>query len=112
MAAKTMTEMWALLDVYTLTPNGSERDVNPQNEWGGFSRRLGMPVFTGWKDMTEYDKAAKTSKALVCDTDWSRPIGLNNQERWLKFAENSESGLAAFFVIHAVDQKAELRSYP
>ena len=48
----------------------------------------------------------------MCDTDWSRPIGLNNQERWLKFAENSESGLAAFFVIHAVDQKAELRSYP
>jgi hypothetical protein len=61
--------------------------VNHINEWGGFSRRLGMPVFTAWEDLATYDKTTKMTKALVCDTAWpERPAGLSNQERWLTFS--------------------------
>lgn len=110
MPVTTMSQMWRLLDAFTLRPDGQERAVNQNNEWGGFSRRLNMPVFTGWRDLTTYDKEAKTTTALVCDTEWTgRPVGLANQERWLKFAEEKNQGLAAFFVIHAKDEAAEVR---
>src|SRR4051794_2976561 len=110
MAVTTMSQMWRMLDAYTHTPNGTERAVNHLNEWGGFSRRLGMPVFTGWLDLTTFDKEAKTTTALVCDTAWrDRPVGLPNQERWIKFAEENNQGIAAFFVIHAADENAKLR---
>ena len=60
--------------------------------------------------MLEYDKETKTTTALVSDTAWTgRPVGLNNQERWLKFAEDRNSGIAAFFVIHALDPNAQIR---
>src|SRR5437660_1399527 len=99
MAITTMTAMWELLDAYTLTPEGKERPVNQNNEWGGFSRRLRMPVFTGWFDMTTFDKVNKTTSAVVCDTAWTgRPVGLPNQERWVRHAETENDGVAAFFI--------------
>ena len=111
MPVTTMSHMWRLLDAYTRTPQGTERAVNRINEWGGFSRRLlGMPVFTAWEDFATYDKATKMTKALVCDTAWPEcTAGLNNRRRWLTFAEENTNGVAAFFIIHAVDVKAELR---
>lgn len=110
MTVTRMSQMWKLLDAYTLRPDGQERDVNQNNEWGGFSRRLNMPVFTAWRDLTEYNKDEKTTTALVCDSAWTgRPVGLANQERWLKFAEENCDGIAAFFVIHAKDEDAEVR---
>ena len=103
--------MWSLLQAHTFTPAGKERPVNQNNEWGGFSRRLGMPIFTGWFDMVCYDRGKKTSTALVCDIAWTgRPVGLPNQERWLRFAEEQNEGIAAFFIIHAVDADAERRA--
>jgi hypothetical protein len=105
-----MKQMWRVLDAYTLTPAGTERAVNHNNEWGGFSRRLNMPVFTGWHDFTTYNRDSKETKALVSDIEWTgRPVGLKNQERWLKFAEEQNNGVASFFVIHAVDEKADIR---
>jgi hypothetical protein len=105
-----MSHMWRLLDTYTLRPNGTERAVNQNNEWGGFSRRLRMPVFTGWFDLTTFDKEAKTTTALVCDAAWTgRPVGLPNQERWIKFAEENNESIAAFFVIHVADVHAQVR---
>ena len=110
MAVTTMSEMWRLLDAYTHTPDGVERAVNQINEWGGFSRRMGMPVFTGWYDLATYDKNAKTTTALVCDAAWSdRPVGLPNQERWIKFAEENNEGIAAFFLIYVADEHAKIR---
>ena len=110
MAITTMTAMWDLLDAYTLTPEGKPRAVNQNNEWGGFSRRLQMPVFTGWFDMTTFDKVNRTTAAVVCDTAWTgRPVGLPNQERWVRYAETENGGVAAFFIIHAVDPKADRR---
>lgn len=110
MIINTMTAMWDLLDAYTLTPEGKPRPVNQNNEWGGFSRRLNMPVFTGWFDLTKFDKANKTTSALVCDTSWTgRPVGLPNQERWLRYAETQNNGVAAFFIIHAIDPRANPR---
>ncbi len=111
MAVTTMSKMWSLLRAYTLTPKGTERPVNHNNEWGGFSRRLNMPVFTGWRDLTTFDKVSKTTTALVCDVAWTgRPAGLRNQERWLKLAEEQNDGIAAFFIIHAVDENAQIRT--
>ena len=105
-----MSQMWRVLDAYTHTPAGAERAVNHNNEWGGFSRRLSMPVFTGWRDFTTYDRDSKDTTALVSDIEWTgRPVGLKNQERWLRFAEEQNNGLASFFVIHAVDEKALIR---
>lgn len=106
-----MTSMWQFLQAYTLTPGGKERPVNQNNEWGGFSKRLAMPVFTGWYDMVHYDREKRTTTALVCDTAWmGRPVGLPNQERWLRHAETNCNGIAAFFIIHAVDPNSERRS--
>ena len=46
-----LKQMWEKLDAYTVSAvDGSERNINVRNEWGGFSRRLKMPAFTGWQD--------------------------------------------------------------
>jgi|694.fasta_scaffold87250_5 hypothetical protein len=104
-----MTEMWNRLDAYNLNGEGNERPVNHLNEWGGFSRLLEMPVFTAWFDQLEYDKSTKLTTALINDTNWARPVGVNNQERWIAVAEQAGGGIAAFFIIHAVDVNAERR---
>ena len=109
MAVSTMTEMWKILQAYTYDAAGNERPVNQNNEWGGFSRRLNMPVFTGWSDRVKYDKETKTTTGVVSDTTSTKLIGLNNQERWLSHAEKHNDGIAAFFVIHAVDTNADPR---
>ncbi len=109
MSTTSMKQMWSQLQAYTLTPTGEQRAVNSLNEWGGFSKKLGFPVFTGWCDHTEFDKEEKTVTALVLDSEWSSPIGVKNQERWLRHAEQSNKGVAAFFIIHAVDENATPR---
>lgn len=109
MSVTTMTQMWALLQAHTFTPTGQQRAVNHLNEWGGFSKKIGMPVFTGWKDLTTYDRETKTNKALVSDTSWTSTVGVNNQEHWLAFAEREHDGVAAFFIIHAADENKEPR---
>lgn len=109
MPVNTMTQMWSLLQAHTFTPDGRERRINHLNEWGGFSKRIGMPIFTGWYDLTSYDKEKKTNTALVSDTAWSSTVGVNNQEYWLKFAEENHNGIAAFFIIHAEDENASPR---
>ena len=109
MRVTTMTQMWSLLQAYTLTPSGTQRPVNHLNEWGGFSKKIGMPVFTGWMDLTTYDKEKKTTTALVLDTTWSSAVGVNNQEHWLTFAEQNNESTAAFFIIHAEDENATPR---
>lgn len=105
MAITSMSQMWALLRTYTLSTNGERRHVNHLNEWGGFSERLNMPVFTAWRDHTVYDKDSKTVTATVLNSEWSGTVGVNNQERWLKYAEEHD-GVAAFFIIHAFDEDA------
>lgn len=109
MTVTSMSEMWALLDAYNLNAKGEERSVNQLNEWGGYSRKLGMPVFTAWYDHVDYDKASRTTKAVISDTTWSGSVGVNNQERWIKFAEEKNNSIAAFFVIHAVNENAHPR---
>ena len=109
MPVTTMTQIWSLLQAHTLTPSGQQRPVNHLNEWGGFSKKVGMPVFTGWADLTVYDKEKKTTTALVSDTTWSSAVGVNNQEHWLTFAEQNNEGTAAFFIIHAEDKNATPR---
>jgi hypothetical protein len=109
MPTTAMFQMWALLQAHTVTPSGEERAVNHLNEWGGYSKKLGMPIFTGWRDHTEFDKQTKTVTALVSDTQWTSAVGVNNQERWLKHAEENNSGIAAFFIIHAVNENATPR---
>jgi len=98
-----MKDMWALLDTYNLRPTGEDRPVNHVNEWGGYSRRLNMPVFTGWQDQTTYDKENKTTASQVSDTTWNGTVGVNNQEYWLAYAEQYNDAIAAFFIIRAVD---------
>lgn len=86
------------------------RRLNHLNEWGGFSRYLGLSVFTAWRDLTEFDKLAKTTTAIVSDSAWdSSPAGLNNQERWVEYAL-AHGSLASFFIIHPVDETASPRS--
>ena len=109
MIVTNMSEMWAFLDCYTLDPASVERKVNHLNEWGGFSRRLEIPIFTGWSDFACYDKTTKMTTMLVLDSEWSSKVGVNNQEFWLNYAEQNSDGVAAFFVIHAVDKNAEVR---
>ncbi len=106
MPVTSMSQMWSILRAHTLTPAGEERAVNHLNEWGGFSKRLDMSVFTAWRDHTEFDKQKKTVKALVCDTQWTSAVGVNNQERWLRHAEEHKGAVAAFFIIHAADVNA------
>jgi hypothetical protein len=109
MAVTTMSEMWARLDAYNLNAEGEERPVNQVNEWGGFSRKLGMPVFTAWFDHVGYDKENKTTKVIISDSTWQGTVGVNNQERWIKFAEERNNSTAAFFVIHAANENAHPR---
>lgn len=109
MSVNTMTQMWFFLQAYTFNSDGQERRVNHLNEWGGFSKRAGMPVFTGWYDLTSYDKEKKTNTALVSDSNWGSAIGVNNQEFWLRHAEENYDGIAAFFIIHAADKNASPR---
>ena len=106
-----MSQMWTRLNTFTIAADGEERSVNHNNEWGGFSRFLKMPVFTGWRDHLAFDRTAKTTTALIFDQEWvdRRPIGSANQERWIRWAEENNEGTAAFFVIHAVDERADLR---
>ena len=111
MPIKSMSQMWTRLNTFTIAADGEERSVNHNNEWGGFSRFLKMPVFTGWRDHLAFDRTAKTTTALIFDQEWvdRRPIGSANQERWIRWAEENNEGTAAFFVIHAVDERADLR---
>lgn len=110
MSVTSMSHMWTLLNTYTISVSGEERLVNHNNEWGGYSRYLKMPVFTGWRDHTTFDKIEKTTTALILDSAWkNRPAGTNNQERWIRWALENNHGIAAFFVIHAADEKAEVR---
>jgi hypothetical protein len=99
-----ISAMWDLLDVFTYDSAGQERRVNHLNEWGGFSRVLGMPVFTAWLDHTRFDRETKLTSAMVSDSVWEGNVrvGVNNQERWIDHAL-AHGGQAAFFVIHAVD---------
>jgi len=96
--------MWQKLDAHTLTAKeGAERNINVRNEWGGYSRRLSLPVFTGWQDHTR--SVNGKTRVLVSDPAWLNKAGVNNQERWVEYAlENG--GEAAFFVIKAVDPTA------
>lgn len=110
MSVSSMSQMWTLLNAYTIAASGKERPVNHNNEWGGYSRHLKMPVFTGWRDHTTFDKVEKTTTALVLDDAWkNRPVGTNNQERWVRWALENNEGIASFFVIHAADENAEVR---
>jgi hypothetical protein len=110
MPITSMSQMWTLLNAHTISAAGEERPVNHNNEWGGYSRYLKMPVFTGWRDHTTFDKVDRTTTALILDDAWTnRPVGTNNQERWIRWALENNDGVAAFFVIHAVDEHAQVR---
>jgi len=103
-----LKDMWIKLDTYTCRSGdpSSERPVNVRNEWGGFSRRLKMPVFTGWQD--HISRSDGQMRCEISDQKWSNKAGVNNQEYWITHAlENG--GEAAFFVIKAVDPTAEPR---
>lgn len=43
--------------------------------------------------------------ANALGSEWSSAPGVNNQEHWIAHAEQN-GGRAAFFIIHAVDEKA------
>lgn len=96
-----MKEMWTYLDVHTIGKDGSTRPVNHMNEWGGMSRRLGLPIFTAWRHLTHYDKDTRFTRALVGDAEGIATIGVRNQEMWIDKAFEEFAGKAAFFVIHA-----------
>jgi hypothetical protein len=102
-----LREMWTKLDAYTLSAKDrSERDVNVRNEWGGWSRRLGLPVFTGWHDhASEVDG---TTRVLISDRNWPNKAGVHNQEHWVQHALD-HGGEAACFMIKAVDPLAAKR---
>jgi hypothetical protein len=87
--------MWRLLDAYNVRPNGEQRPVNHQNEWGGFSRKLNLPVFTSWFDFVQFDKDTKLTKAMILDEDWERPVGNNNQTFWIEYAKSHHDGIGA-----------------
>jgi hypothetical protein len=109
MPITTMSQAWTKLKAHSLTTDGKERAVNHLNEWGGFSKLLGISVFTAWSDLAPYDKATRTTKAKVLGDDWDSAVGVNNQKRWLRHAEANDGGTAAFFIIHVVDRNAEPR---
>ena len=97
-----LKEMWEKLDSYTHRSGdpSNERPINVRNEWGGFSRKLGMPVFTGWQD--HISKIDGQMRCQISDLNWDNKAGVNNQEYWIDFAKRND-GEAAFFVIKAVD---------
>jgi hypothetical protein len=98
-----MKEMWTYLDAHTVGKDGTVRSVNHLNEWGGMSRRLGLPVFTAWRHLTSYDKDTRMSRALIGDAEGTAAVGVRNQEIWIDKAFEEFAGRAAFFVIHAKD---------
>lgn len=101
-----LKQMWEKLGAFTRrVTDESERAINVRNEWGGFSRRLGMPVFTGWQDHVR--SVNGQMRVLVSDLDWPNVAGVNNQEYWVSHA--LEHGEAAFFLIKAVDPTASPR---
>lgn len=82
------------LDAYTVSAaDGTERNINVRNEWGGFSRRLKMPVFTGWQDHVRM--VGGQMRVLVLDRNWNNTAGVNNQERLgrLRARARQRSGL-------------------
>ena len=73
-----LKQMWEKLDAYTVTAaDGSERNINVRNEWGGFSRRLKMPVFTGWQDHVR--SVNGQMRVLVSDRRWNNTAGVNTR---------------------------------
>jgi len=46
---------------------------------------------------------------ILADAWANRPVGTNNQERWIRWALENNDGVAAFFVIHAADEGANVR---
>ena len=103
-----LKQMWEKLDAYTVSAaDGSERSINVRNEWGGFSRRLKMPVFTGWQDHVRMVDGRM--RVLVSDRNWNNTAGVNNQEHWVAYALEHDSE-AAFFVIKAIDPTKSPRS--
>lgn len=102
-----LKDMWLKLDAYTLSAKyKKERSINVRNEWGGYSRRLGMTVFTGWADHT--NKINGEIRVLISDRNWPNKAGVNNQEYWVEYALR-HGGEAAYFVIKAVDPTATPR---
>lgn len=96
-----LRQMWEMLDAYTVSAvDGSERSINVRNEWGGFSRRLHMPVFTGWQDHVR--SVNGQMRVLISDRHWHNAAGVNNQERWVAYSLEHDCE-AAFFVIKARD---------
>lgn len=104
----TVSAMWKLLNAYTLNARAEERDINHMNEWGGMSRVLNIPVFTGWRHLTTYDRETRTTRAVILDEDWEG-VGYGNQVRWITYAMEHCGGQAGFFIIHAVDPDAKPR---
>ena len=100
-----LKDMWRKLDAYTLSAKDRvERSINVRNEWGGYSRRLKMPVFTGWQDHTR--NIDGQVRVLVSDsTNWHNKAGVKNQEHWVDHALQN-GGEAAYFMIKAVDPLA------
>ena len=103
-----LKDMWEKLDAYTCRAGdaSSQRAINVRNEWGGFSRKLKMPVFTGWQD--HISKTGGQMRCQISDQNWSSKAGVSNQEFWVQHALDN-GGEAAFFVIKAVDPSAEPR---
>ena len=102
-----LKDMWTKLDAYTLSAKDKrERSINVRNEWGGYSRRLRLPVFTGWTD--HMAKTGGEIRVLISDRNWSNKAGVNNQEFWVGYALNNGDE-AAYFRIKAVDPTASPR---
>jgi hypothetical protein len=102
-----LKQMWEKLDAHTVSAKDrSERSINVRNEWGGYSKRLKLPVFTGWQDHAH--STAGQTRVLISDTNWPNTAGVNNQEYWVNYAMQN-GGEAAFFVIKAVDPTASPR---
>jgi hypothetical protein len=71
-----LKQMWEKLDAFTISAaDGSERDINVRNEWGGFSRRLKMPVFTGWQHFVSNESGRM--KVLASD----RPVATTSSRQ-------------------------------
>src|SRR5262245_45181706 len=99
-----LKDMWERLDAHTVSAKDrSERRINVRNEWGGHSRRLRLPVFTGWEDNVRTIDGKW--RVLVSDKSWPNVSGVNNQEYWVDYALQ-HGGEAAFFLIKAVDPSA------
>ena len=102
-----LRQMWKKLDAYTLyVKSGLPRKVNERNEWGGFSKRLNMAVFTGWQDHAS--KGSGPNQMIVSDTTWKSISGIRNQEHWVSHAIDNDVE-AGYFLIKAVDRNESPR---